>query len=347
MRLIVALCLVAFALPATAGQPIYGPEIPRREEIETRTFAPDDVARIMVQRGYSDITFIHTTPPVYVAQACRAGTLYLVDANQAAIVRERMALGPCPGSAVGGAIPYRDAPAVYGAGDGGRGYGGDCTSSGIGGIRGGSVGEREPIEDCGAYGEDGSRARGRVIRLLEKLNYRDVAVLAEGETIEVEACLDQHRYRMSFRSGAELLSREDAGACVERSARTFDDRGARYDRCEEELTALAKSSVVTFESGSALLSNEAKTFLLSVAAAADRCDGAGIEVAGYSDPVGDRIKNLYLSQKRADAVADFLVQNGMERHRIAARGYGAGAIAETSGYGALRRTELIVTRIDH
>ncbi len=50
-----------------------------------------------------------------------------------------------------------------------------------------------------------------------------------------------------------------------------------------------------------------------------------IEVAGYSDNQGNPQYNLWLSQKRADRVKDYLVAQGMASARLVARGYGATA----------------------
>jgi outer membrane protein OmpA-like peptidoglycan-associated protein len=46
------------------------------------------------------------------------------------------------------------------------------------------------------------------------------------------------------------------------------------------------------------------------------------EIYGHTDNVGDRNHNLDLSQRRADAVRDFLVKLGVESSRIKTRGFG-------------------------
>jgi OOP family OmpA-OmpF porin len=48
-----------------------------------------------------------------------------------------------------------------------------------------------------------------------------------------------------------------------------------------------------------------------------------VEIAGHTDSDGDRDKNIALSQKRADAVAEYLsTEFGIEKDRITAKGYG-------------------------
>jgi len=67
-------------------------------------------------------------------------------------------------------------------------------------------------------------------------------------------------------------------------------------------------------------------------------------IAGYTDNVGKPESNLILSQKRADAVQQYLVQKGLEANRLQAIGYGQEkAVADNStpeGRAANRRVEL-------
>ena len=47
-----------------------------------------------------------------------------------------------------------------------------------------------------------------------------------------------------------------------------------------------------------------------------------IEVAGHTDSVGDETYNQQLSERRAQAVADYLVGRGIERNRLKVVGFG-------------------------
>lgn len=47
-----------------------------------------------------------------------------------------------------------------------------------------------------------------------------------------------------------------------------------------------------------------------------------VEVASHTDSRGEAQYNLWLSQKRSDSAADFLIENGIARERIVSQGYG-------------------------
>jgi outer membrane protein OmpA-like peptidoglycan-associated protein len=73
-----------------------------------------------------------------------------------------------------------------------------------------------------------------------------------------------------------------------------------------------------------------------------------IRIAGYTDSSGPESDNLDLSQRRADAVRDFFVENGISPTRITARGYGeadsVGSNATVVGRRENRRVEVLVPR---
>jgi outer membrane protein OmpA-like peptidoglycan-associated protein len=71
-----------------------------------------------------------------------------------------------------------------------------------------------------------------------------------------------------------------------------------------------------------------------------------VEIAGYTDSVGSVEFNKALSERRANAVKDYLVKNGIAKKRIGAKGYGEESpIADNStdeGRAENRRVEFVV-----
>ena len=47
-----------------------------------------------------------------------------------------------------------------------------------------------------------------------------------------------------------------------------------------------------------------------------------VEVQGHTDNTGNTEKNQVLSEKRAKSVVDFLVENGIDKNRLQAKGFG-------------------------
>jgi outer membrane protein OmpA-like peptidoglycan-associated protein len=73
-----------------------------------------------------------------------------------------------------------------------------------------------------------------------------------------------------------------------------------------------------------------------------------VEIAGYTDSVGTDAYNKDLSQRRANSVRDYLVKNGIQKSRIAARGYGEESPISSNdteeGRADNRRVEFVVLR---
>jgi outer membrane protein OmpA-like peptidoglycan-associated protein len=61
-----------------------------------------------------------------------------------------------------------------------------------------------------------------------------------------------------------------------------------------------------------------------------------VEIAGYTDDVGKDDYNLGLSQRRAEAVKQYLANSGLSADRIVARGYGETNPIATNGTPAGR-----------
>jgi OOP family OmpA-OmpF porin len=82
-------------------------------------------------------------------------------------------------------------------------------------------------------------------------------------------------------------------------------------------------SIINFATGSAEIPADSGPLLQNAAAKIQQLPGgAVIEVAGYTDNVGDPQANGALSQRRADAVRNALIQAGVNSSSLVAKGYG-------------------------
>lgn len=81
---------------------------------------------------------------------------------------------------------------------------------------------------------------------------------------------------------------------------------------------------INFGVGSAALSSAAQAQIRAFAAALQRPQLAAMRVAieGHTDSSGNRSRNVTLSQRRAQSVADYLVAQGVARNRVEVHGYG-------------------------
>lgn len=114
-------------------------------------------------------------------------------------------------------------------------------------------------------------------------------------------------------------------------------------RCRNLLEAALSVDRIEFDGGDREISPGSYGALDRVAATIERCPEALIEVTAHTDSVGSEKKNLELSQARADAIVEYLVDAGIKRERMTAVGLGeADPIADNSteeGKAANRRIE--------
>jgi outer membrane protein OmpA-like peptidoglycan-associated protein len=98
-----------------------------------------------------------------------------------------------------------------------------------------------------------------------------------------------------------------------------NDRISSLDDYEPQTVA-----AVNFKTGSSILSPDSKTKLDDIATKALNAKGYVLEVSGFADATGSIVRNQALSQRRADAVIRYLVEN----HKIPLR-----RIVTPFGYG--------------
>jgi OOP family OmpA-OmpF porin len=96
-----------------------------------------------------------------------------------------------------------------------------------------------------------------------------------------------------------------------------DNRG-----CASQSPQVVRLEGVNFELNSATLTSDATQILLRVADALRGEPTLRAEIAGHTDSSGSDDYNQRLSQQRAESVLQFLANQGIDRTRLVARGYG-------------------------
>lgn len=116
--------------------------------------------------------------------------------------------------------------------------------------------------------------------------------------------------------------------------------------CRGRLDAVRGGGRVEFDKGASEIAGDSYPHLDRIAGVIMRCPDAAIEVGGHSDADGSEEDNLALTQSRADAVVEYLVDAGVRLERLTAVGYGeANPIADNEtedGKAANRRIDFTV-----
>lgn len=198
--------------------------------------------------------------------------------------------------------------------------------------------EREAAERARAETE---RQRTEEIAAAERARYEEAARLRE-EVAQERARADQAQGELA-RTRTEMQQRETT----------------RFEELQRALASVAQTRsddrgfIVTlpgifFDTGKATLKPGARNVLNRVADQLKTHTDVRITVEGHTDSVGSEESNQALSQRRAEAVRDYLSGRGVpgERLEVAARGESAPLATNDTAAGRQqnRRVELILTR---
>ncbi|PMR71238.1 cell envelope biogenesis protein OmpA [Halomonas heilongjiangensis] len=169
-------------------------------------------------------------------------------------------------------------------------------------------------------------------------------------------------------SGSGSTSRRDRaliGAAV--GAAAGAGVGAYMDRQEEQLRAstqgtgievdrrgddivLNMPSGVTFGFDSSELTMNARNALNDVSSVLTQYSDTRVNIAGHTDSTGNADYNQRLSERRAEAVGNYLAQSGVARNRLQMRGYGqtqpVASNDNEAGRAQNRRVEITLSPIE-
>lgn len=136
---------------------------------------------------------------------------------------------------------------------------------------------------------------------------RQFSLIATAATLMLAACGDQRGAPPEEEEGGDKRSIFRPEFQVE-PIEALEPRGALETR-------------IAFPEG-AELTEEARADLATVLASPQMGEGGTITLRGHSDSGGDDEANLRASQARADAVAEWLIENGVAQERIVVIAFG-------------------------
>ena len=209
------------------------------------------------------------------------------------------------------------------------------------------------------------RGNGSGELLAEKVRFNDSdlrvarAVESRAAPLEDRASTTETKLSQVEQNAQRLSGQMDELAAVANTAKggakaaqeTADSAVAGVNATNERISALddyvpQTVLAVNFKTGSAILSADAKTKLDELATKALNSKGYVLEVSGFTDSTGSVARNRALSQRRADNVIRYLVENHQIPLRRIVTPYGFGetnAIAENNsrtGRAENRRVEV-------
>jgi len=153
-------------------------------------------------------------------------------------------------------------------------------------------------------------------------------------------------------------SRLNAQQAQQATVQAQDDRAKMRARLSQQLNNVLQTrdsarglivnmSDVLFDTGRYSLKADAREKLAKVSGILLSYSGLTIQVGGYTDNIGGDVMNQELSENRAGAVRDYLVQEGVATGSVSAKGFGSTvpvASNDTSaGRQQNRRVELLVS----
>lgn len=92
--------------------------------------------------------------------------------------------------------------------------------------------------------------------------------------------------------------------------------------CQDDFDLLLSNNKIIFSSNSHMIDPSSYDLLNELVKVSNQCPELSIEISGHTDSQGSEEYNLELSQKRANSVMQYLIDNGILATRLSAIGYG-------------------------
>ena len=186
--------------------------------------------------------------------------------------------------------------------------------------------------------------------------------LAQSETAKAKSDMERSQTNSANQVAAAQADTEQARLAAAQARQQLqaaeNDKAAMRARLSLQLNAILQTrdtarglivsmSDVLFDSGKYTLKPGAREKLSKVAGILVSYPGLNIAVGGYTDNVGTDKLNQGLSEERAGAVRDYLVQQGVATASITAAGFGntlpVASNDNSAGRQENRRVELVVS----
>jgi outer membrane protein OmpA-like peptidoglycan-associated protein len=185
---------------------------------------------------------------------------------------------------------------------------------------------------------------------------------AEAERAAAEASAQRTRAEAELAAAKAASDRAAAQAEVDRARQSAEQAEREKQQLRQELVQqfnailetrdsarglIVNMSDVLFDTGKWTLKPGAREKLAKISGIVLAHPGLKLDVEGHTDSVGSDDFNQTLSEKRAESVRDFLVQQGVKSNMITAKGFGESSPVASndsaSGRQLNRRVEMVVS----
>ena len=142
------------------------------------------------------------------------------------------------------------------------------------------------------------------------------------------------------------ISVEEGERGVGEALAALSDGEASARRCQAAFEQTMSDRTIMFQSNLAIVSPTSERLLDALTGIALLCDAHAIEIGGHTDSRGSNQYNEVISQQRADAVRDYMIERGVEAGALTAIGYGESRPIDTAEtYDAWARNRRMEFRI--
>ncbi|KCZ51412.1 hypothetical protein HY29_05975 [Hyphomonas beringensis] len=117
---------------------------------------------------------------------------------------------------------------------------------------------------------------------------------------------------------AEQVTQNGPGAALT----TLIQKGASRQTCQAAFNETMEGRTILFQSNLAIVSPTSQSLLDALTGVALLCEDHSIEIGGHTDSRGSNDYNEIISQQRADAVRDYMIEKGVDPDALTAKGYG-------------------------
>jgi OmpA-OmpF porin, OOP family len=183
---------------------------------------------------------------------------------------------------------------------------------------------------------------------LENFRTPGTQAVFDGNSLSIAGLPEQARDRIADSLKSVYGSGIMVGSLTDRGPEATSGSTVPANFAAKDLLTRLNQTAVNFATGSAEVPAESKALLQQVAAMATQLPaGTIIEINGHADSSGDAAANQQLSQRRAEAVRQVLVDAGTNPAALVAKGYGSGPSAgnETqTGAAGERRVDYVMVK---